>query len=141
MKILFLSFFLVLCPLLYSQGNLQFNQVVVTPFSSPFAAGQQSTVLRAANPSSITVPAGKVWKIESACMTAGDATSKFVNPGDYLFLDNFLLWGTIGNGAVPADITFPIWLSAGTYNLRVTYTSANNSYTGAISAIEFNIIP
>ena len=54
MKILILSFFLVLCSLLYSQGNLQFNQVKLV------------------GDAPLTVPAEKVWKIESATLSIKD---------------------------------------------------------------------
>jgi hypothetical protein len=54
MKILILSFFLVLCSLLYSQGNLQFNQVKLV------------------GDAPLTVPTEKVWKIESATLSIKD---------------------------------------------------------------------
>ena len=54
MKILILSFFLVLCSLIYSQGNLQFNQVKLV------------------GDAPLTVPTEKVWKIESATLSIKD---------------------------------------------------------------------
>jgi len=64
MKLFITSLFLVLCSLVYSQGNLQFNQVKrFSNQSVNIASGTWISV------GSITVPAGKVWKIESSSVT------------------------------------------------------------------------
>ena len=90
MKIVtFISLFL--CGLSYSQGNLQFNQVKIVSNTDP----------------SQTVPAGKVWKIESVFSEGGDtypmgasgtvyahfsacglASFNFQNYGRYLSINN-----------------------------------------------------
>ncbi len=131
----------------YSQGNLQFNQV-----------------LNLVPGSSYTVPTGKVVKIESitfsgnsvcipltstsiAVCGAGNAVVGNYNSIDYLALGNMVY--STGNATnvcnytpclnktvtVPS-ISVPFWLPAGK-----TISIFNNSFQICISAIEFNIIP
>ena len=141
MKILILSFFLVLCSLLYSQGNLQFNQVLVLTSGANY-----------------TVPSGKVLKIESilhdgtATIPFSACTGSCVYNGSVCSVDGIQIKLTSSTGTAscltcPAtnfttdnfiaisNYVFPIWLSAGKI---VTISSAAGI---RISAIEFNIIP
>ena len=76
MKILILSFFLVLCSVLYSQGNLQFNQVLT------FEPGE-----------SYTVPTGKVLKIESVSMNGNAVTVPMTLNKTWVVMHN--MWETI----------------------------------------------
>ena len=113
----------------YSQGNLKFFQVIKIVDVDQ------------------TVPAGKVWKLESYHQTTvGISTSMpttgcadLSRPRPY-FIDNtpyHYLVG-IGNGvstfASTANNEFPIWLGAG----RSVRTSCPGDF---ISVIEFSIIP
>jgi hypothetical protein len=154
MKILILSFFLVLCSVLYSQGNLQFNQVLT------FEPGE-----------SYTVPTGKVLKIESVSMNGNAVTvpmtsqqnlgcyAQYVGnytisagvyaPVQYLTIGNVIfstpfVYGTCSN-PTPATalatittpvINCPLWLEAGK-----TVTIFSGTFQMIISAVEFNIIP
>jgi len=139
MKNLILSFFLVLCSLLFSQGNLQFNQVKLV-----------STVE--------TVPAGKVWKVESAVFMGGSPICVGTGPNaacgpgnmsstgfvaDMLFQVNGqtnYLYTNLGQPGSSASYAsqgyspFPLWLPGGS----TLATSANMRY---LNVIEFNIIP
>jgi len=111
MKILILSFFLLPFSFLFSQGNLQFNQVLTYNGSLTTSAIW-------------TVPVGKVWKIESVLMVNMGGTSTFkVNNTTVLY-----------NG-LPSQ---PIWLKAGDY-CQFSMSQAGNGYF--LSIIEFNIIP
>jgi hypothetical protein len=111
MKILLLSFFLLPFSLLFSQGNLQFNQVLTYSGNSP-----SSPIY--------TVPIGKVWKVESAvCFNYTGTTVFKVN--NYTVLYN--------NSNVQ-----PIWLKAGDF-CQMGATNTASSYF--ISIVEFNIIP
>jgi hypothetical protein len=123
MKILILSFFLVLCSLLYSQGNLQFNQVHT--FGGSITAGYCWSEQGAVQ----TVPNGKVWKIENFSNINNDASFKLMI-----------------NGIVYDDlVNTPIWLKqSDTFAFVV---SCNNGIGNSTirnwfcSIIEFNIIP
>ena len=125
-----LSFALVcLFTQLRAQGNLQFNQVKLV-----------TTVQ--------TVPAGKVWKVESA-QYGGGATFTINNSGPNpingvmsiqvngttIFLN---IITNSGSSAYPAisttGQTFPIWLPAGS-------TVAASTNTAYVNVIEFNVVP
>ena len=130
MKILILSFFLLTFSFLFSQGNLQFNQVKLV-----------STVE--------TVPVGKLWKIESILYSTpivanGNATIAFSVSSDASILINGTSAVTRSSRGVNSsqgggyyavwDITLPIWLPAGS-------TIGSSAGVNSISIIEFNIIP
>ena len=157
MKILILSLrhalcialFVALNSLLYSQGNLQFNQV-----------------LNLVPGSNYTVPAGKVLKIESIATTSGStvcapqSNSYIASCGGYsnqnvsnyssvvyLTLGNLVFTSSGASGicgtasCYNVSVTFPnlsvpIWLNAGK-----TVSVYNNMSQLLITAIEFNIIP
>jgi hypothetical protein len=146
MKKLFVAFILlVICAQKnFAQGNLQFNQVkyyelsVTQTVSGPYAETQQS----------ITVPAGKVWKIESAFagyyVPSNNSTGLF--GGGRMFLDNRPIFDDyLGSGAAAVTSPLmPIWLPPGTYTLAIkspTSSSSTTQYLGSVSIIEFNVIP
>jgi len=117
------------------QGNLQFNRVflveqsfvVPTNVSSPFSE------------QTITVPAGKVWKIETVMANYSFNISGNLGVGSQVAV--LLDRKTLYQGGVMA--AFPIWLPEGTYTLRYVYTSNTGStgseVYGGISGIEFNV--
>lgn len=122
MKILILSFFLVLSSLLYAQGNLQFNQVKLV-----------STVE--------TVPSGKVWKVENAIFAGGTPfTITTYTYGSMSYAVNGLACYISSSGGPPTGnnyanaSTFPFWLPAGS-------SLASGSNMRYLSVLEFNIIP
>ena len=102
---------------LKGQGNLQFNQVINYAFAST-------------NTTPVTVPAGKVWKLESCMLnsTANNYTYMLYN-GVLYNLRQQLTSSQVAN--------FPFWLAAGT---SVTF-GANAGAGGIVSILEFNIVP
>lgn len=116
-----------------AQGNLQFNQVVLTEFSgnyqNRFTAG------------SLTVPANKVWKIEhSGFMNYFNSPPVPVSGGtfDHVAIGNQIVY-------VPASIgssDLPLWLGPGTYTVTGYITSGSlQPCEISISGIEFNVVP
>ncbi len=119
---------------LVAQGNLQFNQVKLVTATE-------------------TVPAGKVWKIESVIynIPSGSNTYQTGNYGDCSASDynrsSIIVDGTptkIGQGTTPLGYSsgsythtytiLPLWLPAGA-------TLSGGLCSNKISVIEFNIIP
>ena len=140
MKIVtFISLFL--CGLSYSQGNLQFNQVKIVSNTDP----------------SQTVPAGKVWKIESVISDGGQdsypvqtsgAVQSFFSAcgvpafyylyyGKYLAINSMpISFGIHSSGGVMSSL--PLWVPAGsTICMCTSATFCARGY----SVIEFNIVP
>lgn len=119
----------------FGQGNLQFNQVLLV-------SGSQA------------VPAGKVWKVESALISnilTPSATQSHMNTnGAYILVNGnsiavsgtYASWGTpsvtwnaSGTMTTSGNLTtFPLWLPAGTS----LAASSNVTY---VSVMEFNITP
>jgi hypothetical protein len=130
MKIYFYFFAIFLLPLTaHSQGNLQFNQVIIV-----------SSVNQ-------TVPAGKVWKLESYQQQQVSITTSFpstlcsdLDRQRPYYIDNIYYYnldlGGYGGSNYPnyAKNNFPIWLKAA----QTVRTSCSGDF---ISVIEFNIIP
>ena len=122
-------FLLLVSAGMLAQGNLQFNQVVIV-MDQPQ-----------------TVPAGKVWKIESyQQQQVGISTNMpTIGCGDLsrprpYFIDNFSYYNIEGAGngnssySSVAKNSFPIWLKAG----QSTKTSCAGDF---LSIIEFNVVP
>jgi hypothetical protein len=116
MKILILSFFLVLCSLLYSQGNLQFNQVLNIEFASTGSTA-------------VTVPAGKVWKLENCALTSINNYACMIFNGTTYYLRQH-------NTSSSAWDNFPFWFGSGK-----TVTFGGGCSPGIVSIIEFNVVP
>ena len=133
MKILILSFFLLPFSFLFSQGNLQFNQVLTfTGSIGVTGPGAVSSPIQ-------TVPTGKVWKIESVGGSASNQSSSNVRFGIQINSGiSMVYWHTL----VDQNIC-PIWLKASD-NLQFYYyspLSTAQSCSYVISVVEFNIIP
>jgi hypothetical protein len=141
MKYLFSLIIAGLSSLTLAQGNLQFNQAKIISNTDPPQ----------------TVPAGKVWKIESV-FTAGDQdvygvqtsgttlslfpacgvpSFYYLYSGRYLAINNIPISFGIHNAGEQMT-NLPIWVPAG--STICTCTSATFCARG-YSAIEFNIIP
>ncbi len=112
-----------------SQGNLQFNQVL------------------SISSTDVTVPVGKVWKVESyQQQQVSYSFSGVINSCGDLFrprpyyINNIpyhrILVGGSGISSVPVSAIneFPIWLKAG----QTLRTSCSGDF---LSVIEFNIVP
>ena len=117
-----------------SQGNLQFNQVVQQSFNQSVASATMTTL------STITVPAGKVLKIENASVAANMAG---ILTGSKLYIGNHCLWQlNYSSGGLFIDRSFPLWLNAGTYALQVYHIDGVSiNLRASFSGIEFNVVP
>jgi len=109
----------------HAQGNLQFNQVLTYTGSINGMTNQW------------TVPAGKVWKIESKTRTPNGGLTFYINStavNDYYFF-----WNNAGQASVSsmAIDSAPIWLKAG----DISYFNSSGTANYYISIIEFNIVP
>ena len=143
---------------IYGQGNLQFNQVISTTVSGTIEATPDldGTLL-----GTITVPVGKVLKLESVSVYLNDSTGDIetytVQQGagreydTWCLIGNHLVWapyiytsvGSTNFDKFVQTSNFPIWLNAGTHEVRVRYNTTFGAGTYTIvsySAIEFNII-
>jgi hypothetical protein len=129
MKSLIIFAFSIITHVSFSQGNLQFNQVLTVSSTD------------------VTVPAGKVWKVESyqqqqVSYSFNNVTtncSDLSRPRPY-YINNIayhrILVGGSGLSNVPVSAIneFPIWLKAG----QTLRTSCPGDF---LSVIEFNIVP
>ncbi len=96
---------------LSAQGNLQFNQVLLLDANSGGNA--------------VTVPAGKVWKIESIAFSNNNAYFQIQWGGvNYFVLNNSTPYANL-----------PFWLPS---NESVSFVANVNS---KVSIIEFNVVP
>jgi len=116
---------------LFSQYNLQLNQVILV----------SNTVQ--------TVPAGKVWKVESymqagvtiSDMSESTATCNFPGRHHAMIVNNqlyYLINGSPGHGSTGTFMavgnSLPMWLPAGS-TLRTSCVS------DMLSVLEFNLVP
>ena len=129
MRILLFVLTYTVVGLFHAQGNLQFNQIVTVGTTS------------------LTVPAGKVWKVESysesevtfnSNYSSGGVNSNYhrplvINNNNYYFFGNM---ATASSGAnyVTTGNKLPIWLKPGD-QIRTVCSS------DFASVIEFNIVP
>ena len=122
-----------------AQGNLQFNQVILEQFNAVVTGLSQSTA------TTLTVPVGKVWKIEHANLYVGGGAYPVTLYGGYsLFIDSVLIYRHKGDSGTQNSFSdrFPLWLPEGTYNINIG-NERNNSYDFyvSINALEFNVVP
>lgn len=118
MKTFFFLFAFLILGSLKAQGNLQFNQVINMAFT-------------AANTTPVTVPAGKVWKLENCMLnTPSNNYAYMLYNGVYYNLRQQLSSANVVN--------FPFWLSSGT---TVTFGGNGGGAGGMLSIIEFNVVP
>ena len=132
-----LSIFLILIVFAtYSsaQGNLQFNQVINQTHSGALTSTPQIL-------GTITVPAGKVWKVEAVSFTYAGTYYASGGSGFWAYIGDYIVYDGYTGGYSNMNSSFPLWLKPGTYDV---IGRANTSYPNgriAISAIEFNVIP
>jgi hypothetical protein len=96
----------------FGQGNLQFNQVLLLNASYP------ATYL--------TVPEGKVWKIENAVTNSTGGNTFILLDGGTYYLTNV---------SAPY-LNLPYWLPAETY----VGFGVLNGLSGKVSVLEFNVV-
>ena len=117
MKRIFFILFITFGLKAQAQGNLQFNQVINMAFT-------------AANTTPVTVPAGKVWKIEN-CMLP--STGNTYAQMQY----NGVIYNLRQQNTSTQVANFPFWFSGGSSLIF----GAGGPVGGLLSIIEFNIIP
>ena len=117
---------------LNAQGNLQFNQVINSEYTF---TGNPNNVI-----ATITVPNGKVLKIEGVSLLLVSGTSEFPVYSSYAAV-------TIAGINVYYSYSYqntclPLWLGEGTHNIVVNQTgNTSATHKVGISAIEFNVVP
>tara|TARA_B100000963_G_C22412905_1_gene574082 strand:- start:333 stop:743 length:411 start_codon:yes stop_codon:yes gene_type:complete len=133
-KTILISFLLLTCSLFYGQGssNLGFNQVLNYNYSAQFINYDFNSV------GSLTVPAGKVWKITSSSTYFKNGNSAWIYATAIKVGDQIVSGNYSANGFYQSNT--PLWLSNGTYTvyLLCNDNGADNIY-GSISIVEFNI--
>lgn len=141
-KLLFISFLFVSLGL-FSQGNLQFNQVIQLSGTERVTGLTGSVSTGWKNVSTITIPDGKVWKIESADMSVWDDNRSFASGGlqkGSIQFGDFVLYKFSGNHYIHQK--WPIWLKSGSYQLKLVNGESTDSSSlhYQIFALEFNIV-
>lgn len=129
MKTLLFLFSFFLTYLLFSQGNLQFNNVYtysgVVNLTPGFTSACSGNVSYSYVSPTFTVPAGKIWKIERLYCTS-----------PFFFVNGCRSGELVGFNGYTYDV--PIWLKGGE-----TLVFATNTLTHqySINIVEFNNIP
>ena len=118
MKIFILFILLISIETSLAQGNLQFNQVINMAFSG-------------ANTTPVTVPAGKVWKLENCMLNTPSTNYAYM-------LYNGVYYNMRQQQNSAHNVNFPFWLSTGT---SVTFGGNGGGTGGMLSILEFNIVP
>ena len=122
-----------------AQSNLQFNQAKIIKLS--YTVPNNNSYQAYSEP--ITVPAGKVWKIESVIGSQQGSTN-YISPTTTVTLDGVILFFYSSSTGNYQAAPLPIWLPEGTYNLGMVSPSSistDSTMTCRISAIEFNLVP
>ena len=125
MKHLFTFCLILLLGTCFSQGNLQFNQVLTFG----------GTLCASCNQPIGTVPVGKVWKIESVGGGSTGFTPWFringVNAGYFIF-------NTTNAQMAFNSCRLPMWFPAGT---AIGFGSNEGGSVIWFSIVEFNVVP
>ncbi|HTF04496.1 MAG TPA: hypothetical protein VK826_10740 [Bacteroidia bacterium] len=117
-KIALIAFLLFCVSFLKAQGNLQFNQIIFYDIA-PNAT------------QAITVPAGKVWKIESVSSGGSNSTPLYLRNSGGAYIAHF-------NTTSYSSSSFPFWLPTG---FAGTLVNLHPSTRYTMSIIEFNVVP
>ena len=116
----------------FSQGNLQWNQVINLDFTT--STGAFGWV----NSGTFTVPAGKTWKIVSAGV---NNTTELTLYTTGLKIGKHIAFAYSNSNQSLSIETCPIWYGTGTYNVFIYDPNSSSTFEGALSIIEFNIVP
>ena len=136
--------FILIGKISFAQGNnLQFNRAIFSELSQSVGAN----VFNDVSIGIITVPQGKVWKLERVSLVGNFpcnvGITYYSTFSGILFLNNLVVGGENGN----YDGFCPIWLPEGTYtfksNLSPSGACINHAYNLKVSynGIEFNLTP
>lgn len=140
-KLLFIAICFVSLQL-SAQGNLQFNQVRTETYVSPgFTTDYSDNII-----GTFVVPAGKVFKIESASLIYRPTASygRTDNQWFSLRLDDHALIHRGNANYLGNFMSNIIWLAEGTYDVIVTVETTSDFTAGStvtINGIEFNVVP
>jgi hypothetical protein len=124
----------------FSQNNnLQFNKALFSEINQTVSAYTEETTIGV-----ISVPIGKIWKIERASLLGnfpcGVGITSFVSFQNLLTLGNLVI-GLPGG----FDGFFPVWLPEGNYQIHSNLIGVCNGYPFSLrfvySGIEFNAVP
>ena len=116
---------------LSAQGDLQFNRVLNLDYST-FCNNQGLEY----SAGSFTVPNNKVWKITYSSVYS----SSNQNYAGVIKINNIIV--NIGSISSPSPTKSPLWLQSGNYNVSLySVSTTNTTIVGALSVLEFNIIP
>jgi hypothetical protein len=123
MKKIITAFAIIFCVAFFAQeskaqGNLQFNQII---FYDIVFNGTQN----------FTVPAGKVWKIESVGTGSTSSTPLYLRNAGGVAIAHF-------NSSGYSSASFPYWLPPG---FAGTFANIHPSIRATVSIIEFNVVP
>jgi hypothetical protein len=145
-KALLLLVFAALMNHSFAQGNLQFNRVVNYNLTGNLTTASSGKVI--VQSTTITVPNGKVLKIESAtCRLSTTTSSLFSGDVPCILLNNNIIsvYRSTGSGGfLPLFGNFPMWLPEGSHTLQLVVdvgAGTNETAFGMVTGIEFNIIP
>jgi hypothetical protein len=112
----------------FGQGNLQFNQVVNLSYSHS-GTGK-------VNVGSITIPAGKVWKVTSAsALGNNDPTTQVA-----IYVGNHVAFANYSNGDLANYQSVPLWLNVGSFDVYL-WSNSTVARLGSLSVLEFNVVP
>lgn len=121
-----------------AQNNLQFNKVVYLEVDSLVICNSGGACVDTILMRNITVPEGKVLKVESV---------NYRTTYNYLLYLNLTPFATNSTSTgFPPHNTFPIWLPAGTHRIyfflknNPSAVSVNLKFSYQLSALEFNVV-
>lgn len=128
MKNIFILLAIAFSSASFAQGNLQFNQVVNFDYAVTLNSYTTSIV------DTWTVPLGKIWKITSA--SVGRINDSHIC---IMRVNNHKL----AKGPGSSDMSTPYWLGPGNHSVSIRNNGSitNAEFWGAVSIIEFNVVP
>jgi hypothetical protein len=125
--------------LLAQGGNLQFNRALFSEISQSPPANQTEVTL-----GTVTVPQGKVWKIERASFLGNFPCG--VGQTNYSPVQNVTTINNLVIVTYSEDTQyFPVWLPEGTYTIKSSIAGGCTNYPYNVkfvyTGIEFNLMP
>lgn len=118
-----------------SSEGLEFNQVINFSGVGVLTNNNRLEVL-----TSLVVPENKVWKITSVAMHKSSNGQLSDVGGLAAQLGTQIIYSRFISGYSPPTITYPIWISSGTFDLKISIPGGDTiPYRISISAIEYNI--
>jgi hypothetical protein len=128
-KLFFVALIALGCNYGFGQNNLEFNQALYGQLSATISTAS------AQNIGTITVPAGKVWKIEARSVIRDNNAINVGSTG--VTIGSLGVW--FGSGETGSFT--PVWLPEGTYNVWMSAANTSLTYVFTYSGIEFNVVP